>query len=75
MYVTQRTNRDFHPQMKVNKMTRSYLEGAAIAVELTAHLSFGTVVLVTGQLKHEISQSISSIQRLQGKTGETPVQN
>lgn len=26
------------------------LEGAAIAVELTAHLSFGTVMLVTGQL-------------------------
>lgn len=37
-------------------MRRSYLEGAAVTVKLTAHLSFGTVVLVTGQLKHKITK-------------------
>lgn len=32
---------------KGKQMRSSYLEGAAITVELTAHLSFGTVMLVT----------------------------
>lgn len=36
-------------------MRRSHLEGAAVAVELTADLGFGTVVLVAGQLKHKHS--------------------
>jgi len=35
------------------------LEGAAIPVELTADLSFGTVMLVAGQLK-STNESVSS---------------
>lgn len=34
-------------------MRSSYLEGAAVTVELTAHLSFRTVMLVSGQLKQK----------------------
>lgn len=50
-----------YSEKEVNRIMRTYLKGAAIAVELTADLSFGTVVLVTGQLKDKISQSISLI--------------
>lgn len=32
---------------------RSYLEGAAVAVELTAHLSFGALVLMAGELQEQ----------------------
>lgn len=31
----------------------SYLEGAAVAVELTAHLSFGALVLMGGELQEQ----------------------
>lgn len=48
-------------RQKEKRRKRSYLEGAAIAVELTAHLSFGTVMLVTGQLRHKTNQSELSI--------------
>lgn len=45
-----------------NMTMESYLESAAIAVELTADLSFGTVMLVAGELKkHNINKSITAI--------------
>lgn len=37
---------------------RSYLECAAVALEMTAHLSFGTVVLMDGQLESKSYQSV-----------------
>lgn len=37
---------------------RIYLEGAAVAVELTAHLSFRTVMLMTGHLEYKPNQSV-----------------
>lgn len=38
----------------------SYLEGAAVAVELAANLSFGAVVLMSRQLKHTLIKIIQA---------------
>lgn len=46
---------------KKEKKKKRYLEGAAVAVEQTAHLSFGTVVLVARQLQYKTNASGSSL--------------
>lgn len=54
----QQENQQRNQQENQQKNMRSYLKGAAVAMELTAHLSFGTVMLVTGQLQCKTYESI-----------------